>query len=267
MRIVHFKSGLGNQIFYYLFYLFLRDRFPKENIYGYYLNKDLKSHNGLEIDKVFDIVLPPATILSNIVAFICRLLSKLGFKMFKQDKDPVSLNGVLYSAYYQDKKYFRNNIGSLSFRKFPLDIINKNLLRHIEDSNSVSIHIRRGDYLNPENRKIYGNIATPEYYKKAIEIVKKEIESPVFFIFSNDPQWCIENLNLQDAVVVSNNIGDKSYIDMFLMSHCRVNIIANSSFSYWAAMLNKNDNKEVIYPRKWNNELTPDIFPSTWLGL
>ena len=102
--------------------------------------------------------------------------------------------------------------------------------------------------------------------KKAIEIVNSKISNPHFFVFSNDIQWCIDNLPLKEATFVSNNIGANSWLDMYLMSICKMNILANSSFSYWGAMLNKNRNI-VIYPGKWYNDKTPDIFPNNWIAL
>lgn len=267
MKIVKFSSGLGNQVFYYLFYLFLKNKYPNESIYGYYLKKDLKNHNGLEVNKVFAIDLPKATFLSNLVSLCCHVLYKLGIKHYMEPRDPCRKNAILYCAYYQDQKYFLDNIAQIKFRKIDLDEKNKQILELILNTNSVSLHVRRGDYLNVENIKIYGNIATKDYYREAIKKVCSQINNPYFFIFSNDIEWCQKNLDIKNAVFVQNNSGANSYIDMFLMSKCKGNILANSSFSYWGAMLNENDNQIVIYPQKWNNISTPDIFPQNWIGL
>lgn len=267
MKIVKFSSGLGNQVFYYLFYLFLKNKYPKEAIYGYYLKRDLQNHNGLEVSKVFDVELPKATLFSNFISFCCHVLYKLGIKKYMEPCDPCKMNAVLYCAYYQDKKYFLDNISKIKFREINLDDKNKQIMDLILNTNSVSIHIRRGDYLKAENIKMYGNIATDDYYKKAIAAVSSRMEDPYFFIFSNDIEWCKNNLDIDKAVYVQDNTGAKSYIDMFLMSKCKANILANSSFSYWGAMLNENVNKIVVYPHIWNNVFTPDIFPQNWIGL
>lgn len=267
MKIVKFSSGLGNQVFYYLFYLFLRKKYPKESIYGYYLKKDLQNHNGLEVGKVFDIDLPKATFLSNFISFCCHALYKIGVKRYMEPCDPCKENAILYCAYYQDKKYFLDNVSKIKFREINLDDRNKQILELISKTNSVSLHVRRGDYLKTENIKMYGNITTDAYYKKAIAIVSSQIEAPNFFIFSNDIEWCKQNLGIEKAIFVQNNSGKNSYIDMFLMSKCKANILANSSFSYWGAMFNENENKLVIYPQIWNNVSTPDIFPQNWIGL
>ena len=267
MKIVKFSSGLGNQVFYYLFYLFLKNKYPREPIYGYYLKKDLQNHNGLEVSKVFAIELPKATLFSNFVSFCCRALYKIGIKRYMEPCDPCKMNAILYCVYYQDKKYFLGNVSRIKFRNIDLDEKNTEILKMILNTNSVSIHVRRGDYLKSENIKMYGNIATEDYYKKAMATVCSRIENPYFFIFSNDMEWCKQNLDIENAIFVQNNSGKNSYIDMFLMSKCKANILANSSFSYWGAMFNDNGNKIVVYPQIWNNISTPDIFPQNWIGL
>lgn len=267
MKIVGFHSGLGNQVFFYLYALYLKDKFPKEKIYGYYPKDMLSSHNGLELADVFNVKLPRSTWYSNIVAFFCRLLHKLHIDSFRVEEPDDADNGVLFVGYFQNKKYYGNNINTLKFKINELSVQNENYLSDIENTESVSIHIRRGDYLKPEVQKKYGNIATDEYYTKAIERILKLVENPRFFVFSNDISWCKNNLNLKNVCFVEGNNGKDSFMDMYLMSKCKHNILANSSFSYWGAMLNNNGGKIVIYPRVWDNDKTPDIFPNQWIGL
>ena len=108
--------------------------------------------------------------------------------------------------------------------------------------------------MTPENYKIYGNIATPKYYKESIKLIEEKIENPTFFVFSNDMEWVKENIQINSRVFyVDINSGDDSYKDMQLMSKCKHNIIANSSFSWWGAWLNENKNKIVVAPKKWVN--------------
>ena len=137
----------------------------------------------------------------------------------------------------------------------------------IQGTQSVSLHIRRGDYLDPENLERYGGICTIEYYMKGISIIKNYFERPSFFIFSNDMEWVKENMDIPNPVYIDINKGKDSYMDMYLMSRCKANIIANSSFSYWGAMLNINPSPLVVYPQKWFNNYTPDIFPQSWIGI
>ena len=267
MKIVSFHSGLGNQIYFYLYALYLKQKFPQQKIYGYYPKSMLSNHNGLEINHVFCVELPPSSFISNAVAFLCRAFHKLHIECFRTEEPNKYDDGVLFVGYFQDKKYFLDNIEALKFRDLGLDKTNLEVLKDIESTNSVSIHIRRGDYSKPELQRRYGNIATDEYYKSAVEEIEKRVTAPKYFVFSNDMDWCKNNMNLGNAVFVEGNLGKKSPVDMFLMSKCKHNIIANSSFSYWGAMLNKNADNIVVYPSIWDNYNTPDIFSSNWIGL
>lgn len=266
MKIVHFSSGLGNQVFFHLFCLYLQDKYPSQKVYGYYSAKFLRKHNGLELDKVFDIQLPEHNIFSDSVAWLCRKLNAMGIKGLKVTDNNFSEKAVYFDGYYQDKKFFNTNLDKLRFKRFVLEKTNKDILCKIQQTQSISIHVRRGDYLQSQFASAYGGICTDEYYRKAIEIIKRKFENPCFFFFSDDLEWVKENLQIDNAVYVDNNKGANSYLDMYLMSQCKANIIANSSFSYWGAMMNKNI-PMVIYPRKWNNKKTPDMFPEGWIGL
>jgi hypothetical protein len=143
------------------------------------------------------------------------------------------------------------------------------LRNKILSTNSVSIHIRCGDYLSPKYISIYGGICTIEYYKRAISYILQTVDNPVFFIFSDDIEWTKDNITINNAIFVSNNKGINSFLDMYLMSICKHNIIANSSFSWWGAYLNKNKNKKVIMPNRWFNSKLPDpnVFDSKWIKL
>ena len=244
---------------------YLKKKFPQEKVYGYYNPKFLKKHNGLEVHKMFNITLPSATKWSNTLAFLCRSIARVVPSVKATDRN-YSDNATYYDGWWQDKRYFLDTINIIKFRQPIMDETNKELLNAISSSESVSLHVRRGDYLDPQNAKLYGGICTLEYYNNSIDIIKKKFAEPKFFVFSNDIKWCKDNLLLSDAIFVSNNTGINSWLDMYLMSHCKANILANSSFSYWAALLNMNDNM-VIYPGKWTNSKRPDIFPSNWISV
>ena len=228
----------------------------------YFLNE---KHNGLEVHKMFDIQIPPSTFFSNTVAFLCRSIARV-IPNVKATESKYSESAIYYDGWWQDKKYFLDTVSEVNFRLPQLDDTNKKLIELITSSNSVSLHVRRGDYLEPRFVKQYGGICTLDYYKTAIDIAVSKLSDPHFFVFSNDIEWCLNNLSLNNATFVSNNTGINSWIDMYLMSKCKINILANSSFSYWGAMLNKNSNI-VIYPGKWYNDKTPDIFPNNWIAL
>lgn len=266
MKIVNFSPGLGNQIFEYAFVEYLRNLNPNERIYGYYNPKFLNKHNGLEIHKYFDVNLPPESELSNFIALACRMSSRI-IPNLKATDSKFSTKAFYFDGWWQDKRYFGDTIKKIKFRQLTLDEFNQRLIDDILVSDSVSLHIRRGDYLTPNNIKRYGGICTLDYYNEAISIIKNEYSSPYFYVFSNDIEWCKANLDITNAVYVSNNVGSDSWKDMYLMSRCKANILANSSFSYWGAMLNVNSPQTVIFPKKWFNTHTPDIFPDYWKGI
>ena len=156
----------------------------------------------------------------------------------------------------------------LKLREEQLDISEetKDYLQLIEDTNSVSLHIRRGDYAeNFKTNKFHGLIDL-SYYVKAIEFISRNLLNPCFFIFSDDIEWCKLNLNfIPNAIFIENS--HHSVIDLHIMSRCKSNIIANSTFSWWAATLNENPNKIVIAPIKWFALSAPNnlqLIPSTW---
>jgi len=266
MKIVNFKSGLGNQVFYYLMAKYLEQLFPNQKVYGYYNPKFLKNHNGLEVQKVFDIELPPQTCKSKMVTFAVRMLCRF-FPSLKSTDKRFSINSTYFDGWWQDQKFFLHNVEKLKFRTPNIDNVNKDILTLITTTDSVSIHIRRGDYLAAEHVKQYGGICTDEYYKKAVSIIMQHYPNAHFFVFSNDMDWVKHNLPLENATFVDHNHGEQSFMDMYLMSFCKANILANSSFSYWGAMLNSNQNPLVIYPAKWFNTHTPDLFKKEWQGL
>lgn len=177
------------------------------------------------------------------------------------------------SGYWQSEKYFAAVEAQIRadfvFRQ-PLIGQNAELARQMEAVNSVSLHVRRGDYAsNPKTTASHG-LCSLDYYRGAIQYIGGRVRQPQFFIFSDDIEWVINNLDVKfPCVYVQNNTGAGSYNDMRLMSMCRNHIIANSSFSWWGAWLNDKPNKIVVAPRKWfaNNNDTKDLFPSGWFSL
>lgn len=152
---------------------------------------------------------------------------------------------------------------SINFRGTDSEYIQQ-MEEKITSCNSVSIHMRLGDYLN--NDSLYGGICTPDYYKRAVDMIKETVENPVFFLFSNDVEEAARILGLDEAVPVEGNTGDRSYLDMYLMSKCKHNIIANSTFSWWGAWLNKNKTKQVYCPKTLLNGYdNGSVFCEDWI--
>lgn len=285
MKIIRFLGGLGNQMFQYACYKALKTRYPdtKADLSSFRLEQH---HIGYELYHIFNINLDEAYALSSGIyntqnrKWIFRKLRRvLNIKgcyheeqlLFKFDPNIFSDNrSGYYYGFWQNEQYF-SNISDQIRKDFDfkpeLSKQNTDVLNEIKQENSVSIHVRRGDYVNHPS---FGSICEKDYYQNAINTVNQQTDSAKFFIFSNDIQWCINNLNIKDCVFISGNTGTNSYIDMQLMSNCKHNIIANSSFSWWAAWLNVNPNKIVVGPQKWLNETqydTSTLFPDGWIRL
>jgi hypothetical protein len=173
---------------------------------------------------------------------------------------------LLLSGYFQSEKYFVKNrkkiLELFSIDDYSQEIINKKY-NHINFNDSCSLHIRRGDYLRYPN---IHPVCSTEYYEKSVNL----INSKTILIFSDDLNWCKENLSFKDKdlIFIKNN---PDYIDLWLMSLCSENIIANSTFSWWGSWLNKNINKNTIVPNIWfGNKLnhdTKDLIPDKWIKI
>jgi hypothetical protein len=268
MKILLFGGGLGNQIFEYAFYLYLKEKFPNEKIYGIYNRFWLNEHNGLEIDKVFNVNLPVSSSRAFFMTTLFFLLKKIRpkTKFCNLNPNDDNLHSIFFFAFKPNKKYYSKQISWLSFKDIFLNEKNAAILKMIKTTESVAVHVRRGDYLNSKHYNIYGNICSYTYYEAAFGIIKTKFKNPVFFVFSDDIDWAKDKFKEEKIYYISWNQRQNSYIDMYLMSNCRANIIANSTFSYWSAYINKNL-PIVIYPSRWTTTHCYDIFPDTWIGL
>lgn len=129
------------------------------------------------------------------------------------------------------------------------------------------MHIRRGDYVSNSAVLAHHGLLTPAYYDEAVNVMSSKLETPTLFIFSDDIGWVKENL-FDDLDVVFVDSGSAE-LDLHLMSLCKHNIIANSTFSWWGAYLNTNMNKIVVAPKNWfsANINTDDLIPAEWIRL
>lgn len=177
------------------------------------------------------------------------------------------------SGYWQSEKYFRNAtqvIRSDFTFKLPFDRTNAELVGQISRENAISLHVRRGDYVNNSKTNATHGVCSLDYYRDAIRYISSRVERPYYFIFSDDMAWVKSNLKMDmPHQYIDHNKGADSYNDMRLMSMCRHHIIANSSFSWWGAWLNPDPCKIVVAPRKWfatENDVS-DLFPQGWVKL
>lgn len=289
MKIVKILGGLGNQMFQYALFLALREKFPSERILIDLSNfRGYPLHNGFELDKIFPISYEIATwkeILRVAYPYSNYRLWQIGKyllplrKTMCIEKSDMSLDQTVlcdagdryFDGYWQHEEYFKN-IKKTIYQTFQFpdpQETNKEVIELVDSQNSVSLHVRRGDYID---HPFFRDICDINYYRHAIEFLEKNIRPQVYCIFSNDIEWCRSNIELllsgKRVIYVNWNRGKDSFIDMQIMSHCNHNIIANSSFSWWGAWLNRNVNKVVISPSKWmNKQLALDPIPSDWIRL
>ncbi len=182
-------------------------------------------------------------------------------------------NNAYLIGYWQTEKYFKD-IKDVIRKEF---ILKDNLdsfciekEKKIKKQNSVSLHIRRGDYIMNKIANKNMGVCSLDYYKKAINILGEKINDPTFFIFSDDMKWVKKNLKIDFPIIFVSNGELKDYEELILMSKCKHNIIANSSFSWWGAWLNNNPDKIVIAPKKWFNDTkrnSKDIIPDNWIKI
>lgn len=184
-------------------------------------------------------------------------------------------DNVYLDGYWQSERYFADMADTIradfQVRHAP-SAANAEWLQRIGDSLSVSIHVRRGDYVsNPAANKFHGTCGL-DYYERAIADIRARVDGePVFFVFSDDPDWTRDNLNFAGCVqhFIRDNDAATNYEDLRLMAACRHHIIANSTFSWWGAWLNPRADKTVIAPARWFAETrdTSDLLPQEWVRL
>lgn len=196
-------------------------------------------------------------------------------KHYHFDPEILRLRGDVYlDGYWQCEKYFEDVAETIrkdfTLRTAP-DPINSEIGEVIQNSEAVSIHIRRGDYVSNAAICQYHGSSSLDYYRAAIAELKARVPNPRFFVFSDEPAWVKENLRSDVPMsYLDHNGADRAYEDLRLMSLCRHHIIANSSFSWWAAWLGDHPEKIVIAPQKWFNREdinTDDLIPEEWIRL
>lgn len=181
-------------------------------------------------------------------------------------------DGVYLDGYWQSYKYFANIVGHIRDELTPMSGPGEDDQRVIADMCSgvpVSIHVRRGDYVNNPAAAQHG-VCGLDYYRAAVKHICDRIPDPHFFVFSDDPGWTKANLHLPGLVsFVGHNSAVSAFQDMRLMSLCAHHIVANSSFSWWGAWLNPEVKKIVICPRQWFADArdTSSLTPPEWVRL
>jgi hypothetical protein len=292
MIVVCLRGGLGNQMFQYAAALSLSELRQKK----IFIDQYFFAQNQIETN-AFTVRNYQLEIFKEIKSeFISDKISKkfkstnktaifkrLFYKNYKEphfhfDPDFFHLHSpVLINGYFNSEKYFlfnrSNIIRHFTFPSLEIDDPAFEFVDKISNQVSVSVHVRRGDYLKPSIKAFHG-ICSEEYYIESINFISKKIPGCKFFFFTDDPIWVKNNLikNIKFSELITCNIGNNSWKDMYLMSLCNHNIIANSTFSWWGAWLNQSESKIVIAPKKWFDEGAKinddkDLIPDNWIRL
>ncbi len=281
MIIIKLKGGLGNQLFQYAFgrLLTLTKGFKVKYEFSenkndiqreYKLDKfNTKIEFCTEAEK--EETKRPLGKISDFIDLIDKKILRkhnIGYLPNLLERKDGYLEGYWQSYKYLEpiKKELLQEItlkNSLD-KKFP------DIIEQMKNKKSVSVHIRRGDYVNDSKTKSQHYTFGLEYYEEAFKKIKDLVETPTLFVFSDDIEWVKINLKSDLPVVYVSDPNMPDYENFFIATYCKHNIIANSSFSFWIAWLNKNQTKIVIAPKKWNNKYQKDykdICPPDWIRI
>lgn len=300
MIVLRFTGGLGNQMFQYALYRYLKKRYAgetvKADISWYSWNT---AHQGFELLRLFKRADNPAFEFeeaglgdifrvsgklpqkNEAIRYFNRLVRLFAGTHFEDkhifedghehsheelrrriDNIPAGRDAYI-TGYFLDEVYYRDSLEELrscfNFDTEALSAENKALLKEIEGCEAVSIHVRRGDYLSKTYSDTF-KILSEDYYGKAVDYIRERVPGAKFFIFSDDTEYAGEAFrHLENKVVVTGNTGADSYVDLLLMSRCRYNITANSTFSQWAGLLNSFKKAIIIYPREYLSDKDSEI--------
>ena len=187
-----------------------------------------------------------------------RQFVETGCYFYDPELMSIKSSAYLY-GYWQHYKYYENLypqiLDELTVKDEFMHDSNGIISEILQDSSAVSIHVRRGDYArDPKTNRYYG-LLPMDYYDRAVAIISQSVAKPKFYVFSDDLLWVKENFKINGVVrFVDIESGTKDYLELYAMSKCRHNIIANSTFSWWGAFLNRNAAKIVIAPSHWVND-------------
>jgi len=285
MLIIKLKGGLGNQLFQYAFGRLIALRRGED----LKLDKDILGQRGdtyraygldnfnirAEIasrEEVLKVKYPYGLISKALRFFKAKFLRifHIGFEARMLKTKARYLEGFFQSYKYLES-IRRELLEEITLKDKSFELKYFAILQEIKTSESVALHIRRGDYVNNPATKKAHFICDLSYYQKAINLIKEKLNeknlTPKFFVFSDDINWAKENFKLFDFIFVSR----PEFLDpeeLILMSKAKHNIISNSSFSFWSAWLNNNPEKIVIAPALWNRKYRrayKDLIPEDWL--
>lgn len=290
MIISRITSGLGNQLFQYAtarqlalknhtgLYLdlsYYRYQYETDTPRNFKLDQFSIPYRELQ-DSVFQYLSKATKLLPNrSLPPLCLFLKE---KHFHFDESVVRARAgcLILEGFWQSERYFRESADTirreLTLTKTPSAEFKRYEALIRTTQTPVSIHVRRGDYVNhPEFSQTFGFVGI-DYYTEALRRLSATLNEPVLYVFSDDKEWVRQHLPLPETAVYVENTGpDSDVADLVLMSRCSHHIIANSSFSWWGAWLNPKPDKLVITPKQWYKNQptwnTKDLLPEAWLAI
>lgn len=286
MLVVKITSGLGNQMFQYAYAKSLQNR-------GYQVKIDIsdfkkyKLHGGYQLGK-YKIDLEVATraetrrfYKKDIFVKILRKFYTINNYLIREktlafDKNLLTpQDNNLIIGFFQCDKYF-SDVQKLILEQFVINVEKSFFAKKIEDmilksNNSCSVHVRRGDYILSRYANTFGFCGL-RYYERSLQLLDNKFDNIKYFVFSDDIVWARKNIMIPNAIYVDSKEKREPHEDIYLMSLCNHNIIANSTFSWWGAWLNQNDNKVITAPKRWFaddelNKQSKNIVSDSWIKL
>lgn len=299
MVIVQLNGGLGNQMFQYALGRSIAERLStvvKLDLSTFESNQHRRY--GLHSFNIWEHIATEQEIeaikgrkYTRKEALVLRTCSRLGFRPATDallskgrvlrerhlhfDSEVLNATGSLYvEGYWQSEKYFKD-IRDILLREFTIkhghDPQSQKLSETIQSTNSVSLHVRRGDYVHSKTAAEVLGFCGLDYYERSIDHILENVPAPHFLVFSDEPDWAKENIRTKcPTTFVDHNNTSRDYEDLRLMSMCQHHIISNSSYSWWSAWLSRFHSKIVIAPLQWfkNTAMTTaDLIPEAWLRL
>lgn len=295
MFIVRIHGGLGNQMFEYCFYRYLQEYVTQDLKADLtWFDRNYKEHQGYELKRVFGIELPAASYeeIARVHEYYPRYYPLAAMRYLARknaarknkgrntkdahifDFGPTQFGyNPVYAKLDREKDwyiegvfcsdaYFVQNEEKLRKELMfcqPLDERDKRLKEEMDQCQSVAIHVRRGDYVG-NNFDVVG----VDYYKRAVEYIRSMVAAPVFYVFSDDTDYVEQEFGFLGQYIPVHHNGKKSYLDMQMISCCRHAIIANSSFSYWGALLGEKEGSLIIAPKKYMADVDVALARSHW---
>lgn len=277
MIIVKIWGGIGNQLFQYVFGQYLRFRYDQEVWYddnSYQTTDKLRKRelDALDADIHYDNSCKFSKyrgVKNRLLRYTFQLLPKNHY-ICEGDKLPETFKKehvYFFQGYWQAIEYYnwlKNHISGFEIKSkvIPTELLP--LFNEIKaENNSLSVHVRRGDYFIPKNIKTYG-VCDAAYFKKSLAELKSTHQNLKTYIFTDDLDWVKSNLHLDESVTLIPNYPISQFVYIELMSLCKHHIISNSSFSWWGAVLNEQPNAIVVAPSKWTLTSEKTIALNKW---